>query len=389
MPDTNFPTHYRMQICLSMAEIGELNWNQLVKAAGVSQVFLSYAFLHSLEQAACVGPTEHGHSGWQTCFITLWEAQNLVAALPLYQKLHSYGEYVFDWSWAEAYQSRAQNYYPKLLAAIPFSPICGPRLLASNTKAQHELVRQLRWLCTHLEVSSAHVLFPDENELNIYLEQGFLHRTGIQFHWNNPGYVKFDDFLAALSAKKRKNILAERRKVSQAGIRYEHRRGEQIQLSDWQFFYRCYLRTYREHHSQAYLNLDFFLLLAKQVPENLLLILAYDQHQAIAAALYFYDKSCLYGRYWGCLERYDALHFETAYYQGQEFCLQQGIPLFEGGAQGPHKIARGFDPVWTNSLHYLPEPWFHSAVSRFLAREQDHNQLTMQEFLSHSAYRSE
>ncbi len=389
MPDTNIPRHYRMQICLSMAEIGELNWNQLLQAAGVDQVFLSFGFLHSLELTACVGQNKDGHSGWQSCFMTLWEENKLVAAMPLYQKLHSYGEYVFDWSWAEAYQRRGGDYYPKLVSAIPFTPVSGPRLLAATPAAQAELVLQLRLFCTNLGFSSAHVLFPIEQEIPVLQQQGFQLRTAVQFHWDNPAYADFAEFLSTLTSKKRKNILAERRKVQQAGLSFRHLKGGEIQPQDWHFFFACYQRTYQEHHSHAYLNLDFFLQLAQQVPQNLLLILAYHDQQPVAAALNFYDDTCLYGRYWGCLDRYDSLHFETAYYQGQEFCIQQQIPKFEGGAQGAHKLARGFQAVTTHSCHYLHDTEFSKAVALFLAREQEHIKLSMQEFYLHSAYRSE
>ncbi len=389
MPDTNLPAHYRMQICLSIAEIGESAWNDLLSYSDSSNPFLSYAFLHALEISACVGESEQGHSGWQTCFLSLWHDSVLVAAMPLYQKLHSYGEYVFDWSWAEAYQGTGKPYYPKLVSAIPFTPVSGQRLLARDAKARRELASALRQLTDEMEFSSAHVLFASSDELELLNKQGFQLRQGIQFHWHNPGYRDFDDFLSRLIAKKRKNIRAERRKVSEAGIHFQHLQGRQIQTEDWEFFHRCYLQTYTDHHSQAYLNLAFFLQLAEKVPEHLLLILAYQQQKPIAAALYFYDQHALYGRYWGCLEHYHSLHFETAYYQGQEFCIRQGIPLFEGGAQGKHKMARGFVPQITTSAHYLPEPGFAAAVGRFLEREQALNKLSMQEFLLHSVYGSE
>lgn len=390
MPDTNFPTHYRMQICLSIAEIGENAWNDLLSLSEASNPFLSYAFLHALEISACVGKNQQGHhTGWQVCFLSLWQGDVLHAAMPLYQKLHSYGEYVFDWSWAEAYQAQGKPYYPKLLSAIPFTPVSGSRLLARDSTAQIELIRALRQLTDEMEFSSAHVLFPAKQELKLLQDQGFQLRQGIQFHWHNPGYRDFDDFLSRLISKKRKNIRAERRKVHDAGIRFQHKQGHEISAADWAFFHRCYLQTYTEHHSHAYLNLSFFLQLAEKVPDNLLLILACLDEKPIAAALYFYDQRTLYGRYWGCLEHYHSLHFETAYYQGQEFCIRQGIPLFEGGAQGSHKLARGFVAELTSSAHYLPDSRFAAAVGRFLEREQELNKSTMQEFLLHSVYGSE
>ena len=312
--------------------------------------------------------------------------ERLVAAAPLYLKSHSYGEYVFDWAWANAYEQNGQAYYPKLLCAVPFTPVTGARLLAEDDTARFALAQVLVAFAKQSGLSSLHILYPTEHEANMLDEVGMMARTAVQFHWLNAGYTSFDDFLATLNQKKRKNIKAERRRVAEAGVTFRRVRGEDATQDDWRFFNRCYRHTYREHHSTPYLNLAFFESIAETMPENLLLVIAEKEGRPVASSLLVYDKSIgghavsdetaaggtrgtLYGRYWGAIEHIDCLHFETAYYQPLSFCIDEGIAVFEGGAQGEHKMARGFLPTVTRSAHWLAHPAFSDAVAHFLARE--------------------
>lgn len=358
--------NYRTHIVSDLSEVGQSSWDALVLAQSAPTPFLSYAFLHALHASGSASP----ETGWQPQFLLLYDEQDaLAAALPLYVKGHSYGEYVFDWAWADAYQRHGLDYYPKLLCAIPFTPVAGGRLLARDAQARAALVEVLRATQQATEVSSTHVLFPPEEEASQLREAGFLLRSGVQFHWLNQGYRSFDDFLATLEQKKRKNIRAERRKVNEAGVTMRRVRGIDATRDDWGLFNRCYRNTYREHHSTPYLNLDFFLRIGAAMPDNLLLVIAEKDGRPIASSLVIHDRDTLYGRYWGALEHVPCLHFEAAYYQPLEFCIEQGIATFEGGAQGEHKMARGFLPTKTWSAHWLAHPSFADAVERFLERE--------------------
>jgi predicted N-acyltransferase len=327
--------------------------------------FLRYDFLHTLAQTGCVGPG----TGWQPLFLTLWQSKKLVAALPLYAKSHSYGEYVFDWSWADAYERHGLDYYPKLLSAIPFTPVTGPRLLAVDTQSETALVQTLLEQARQSQLSSLHVLYPTDAQASLLSSAGLMLRRAVQFHWRNAGYRSFDDFLQTLAQPKRKKIRAERRKVAQAGIHFERLIGREILDEHWDFFASCYETTYAEHHSTPYLNREFFKQLGRKMPENLVLIVARRGQQPIASSLLVRDADRLYGRYWGAIERVDCLHFETAYYQAIETAIELGIQVLEGGAQGEHKMARGFLPQPTVSAHWLAHPEFADAVDRFLARE--------------------
>ena len=358
--------NYRTHIVSDLSEVGQASWDALVQAQAAPTPFLSYAFLHALHASGSASP----ETGWQPQFLLLFDEQDaLAAALPLYVKGHSYGEYVFDWAWADAYQRHGLDYYPKLLSAIPFTPVAGARLMARDADARAALVDVLCATQQATEVSSTHVLFPPEDEAQQLRDAGFLLRSGVQFHWLNGGYRSFDDFLATLEQKKRKNIRAERRKVAEAGVTLRRVRGVDATREDWVLFNRCYRNTYREHHSTPYLNLDFFLRIGETMPDNILLVIAQKEGRAIAASLVIHDADTLYGRYWGALEHVACLHFETAYYQPLEFCIEQGIATFEGGAQGEHKMARGFLPTRTWSAHWLAHPSFADAVERFLERE--------------------
>ncbi|CAN5145645.1 GNAT family N-acetyltransferase [soil metagenome] len=308
-------------------------------------------------------------SGWQPHYLTLWDGEQIAAALPLYLKSHSYGEYVFDWAWAEAYRNHGMDYYPKLLSAIPFTPVTGSRLIARDKDASKALIAALRELQESSEVSSTHILFPPGSQATLLKDAGYMLRSGVQFHWINTGYRSFDDFLDTLDRKKRKNIRAERRKVHDAAISFRHIPGAQATEDDWRFFKRCYDHTYAAHYSTPYLNLEFFRRIGADMPQNILLIVAERAGKPIASSLLIHNSETLYGRYWGALEDVPCLHFETAYYQPLEFCIAQGIKTFEGGAQGEHKMARGFLPQQTWSAHWLAHPAFADAIERFLQRE--------------------
>jgi len=366
--------NYRTHIVSSLSEVGQTDWDGLVALQAQANPFLSYAFLHALHESGSATP----ETGWQPQYILLYEpdpdapepgAERLAAALPLYVKDHSYGEYVFDWAWANAYQEHGLEYYPKLLSAIPFTPVSGARLLARDARARAALVEVLVRTQKATDVSSTHVLFPPEEQAQQLHDAGFLLRSGVQFHWMNAGYTSFDEFLATLEQKKRKNIRAERRKVAEAGVTMRRVRGPDITDEEWRFFTRCYRNTYKEHYSSPYLNIDFFRRIGREMSSNLLLVIAEREGRPIAASLVVHDETTLFGRYWGALEHVPCLHFEAAYYQPLEFCIEQGIQVFEGGAQGEHKMARGFLPTKTWSAHWLAHPSFADAVQRFLERE--------------------
>ncbi|WP_394778853.1 GNAT family N-acetyltransferase [Undibacterium sp.] len=363
--DNSDVLHYRMRILSSMADIGQTQWDGLLASQQEANPFLSYAFLDALHASGSASKK----TGWRPVFLTLWDGDQLAAAMPLYEKSHSYGEYVFDWAWADAYQRHGLEYYPKLLSAIPFTPVSGVRLLASDQLARDTLLQALCKLQESSGISSTHILFPTEAEAGQLSEAGFLLRTGVQFHWLNHGYQDFEHFLSTLEQKKRKNIRAERRKVFDAEVSFRHVAGADLTEDDWRFFKRCYDHTYSEHHSTPYLNLDFFLRIGQTMPENIHLIFAQKNGKPIASSLLIHTQKTVYGRYWGALEYIPCLHFETAYYQPLEFCIAEGIQVFEGGAQGEHKMARGFLPQKTFSAHWLAQPEFSDAVAVFLQRE--------------------
>lgn len=361
----NQSVNYRTRIVSSLSEIGQNAWDALVQLQPEANPFLSYAFLDALHESGSASVK----SGWQPQFLTLWHEQELAAALPLYAKGHSYGEYVFDWAWADAYERNGLQYYPKLLSAIPFTPVTGSRLLARDGEARAALIAAISNVQENNSFSSTHILYPPAEQAEQLHEAGFMLRSGVQFHWLNAGYRNFEEFLETLERKKRKNIRAERRKVQEAGISFRHISGHEASTDDWVFFKRCYDRTYAMHHSTPYLNLDFFQRIGADMPHNILLIVAEKDGVPIASSLLIHDEQTVYGRYWGALQHIDCLHFETAYYQPLEFCIATGKACFEGGAQGEHKMARGFLPQKTWSAHWLAHPVFSDAIEDFLKRE--------------------
>ena len=358
--------NYRTHIVSSLAEIGQASWDGLLAMQDKPNPFLSFAFLHALHESgsACAA------TGWQPQFLALYDGDALAAAMPLYVKSHSYGEYVFDWAWADAYHRNGVEYYPKLLSAIPFTPVTGPRLMARDAGARAALLKVLCGTQEASVVSSTHILYPPEDQVRQLADAGFMLRSGVQFHWLNAGYASFDEFLATLEKKKRKNIRAERRKVTEAGVTMRRVRGVDATEADWRLFERCYQQTYAAHRSTPYLNLDFFQRIGASMPQNILLVIAERAGQPIASSMVIHSADTLFGRYWGELEHVPCLHFETAYYQPLEFCIEQNIAVFEGGAQGEHKMARGFLPTRTWSAHWLAHPAFADAIERFLEREK-------------------
>ncbi|PRF76028.1 GNAT family N-acetyltransferase [Burkholderia multivorans] len=381
---------YRTGILSSPAEVAADEWNALLARDAQPTPFLRHEFLDALHVARCAVD----ETGWSPHFVTLTDARTgrLAAAAPVYAKQHSYGEYVFDWAWADAYQRNGLSYYPKLLCAVPFTPVQGTRLLAVDDDARRRLAATLLAFAEQSDTSSLHVLFPTGDEARLLESMGMMLREGVQFHWVNDGYRHFDDFLGTLEQKKRKNIRAERRKVRDAGVTFRRLTGEHITDTDWRFFTRCYRQTYREHYSSPYLNLDFFRAIGATMPENLLLVIAEADGRPIASALAVYRRGehgggTLYGRYWGAIEHVPCLHFETAYYQLLEFCIEAGLDTFEGGAQGEHKLARGFLPTVTHSAHWLAHPAFADAVAHFLERETEHIHAYVDELREHDPFR--
>ena len=367
-------------------EIDAAAWDALLDAQSEPSPFMRHAYLAALHASGSATP----ETGWAPAFATLWRGKTLKAACPLYAKDHSYGEYVFDWAWANAYEQHGLAYYPKAVCAVPFTPVPGARLLAVDADHRALLVQGLVQWCKQMELSSLHLLFGSDEDVAACEAAGLMLRHTVQFHWKNesPGdsaarYTDFDAFLASLSQDKRKKIRQERRKVRDAGVTFRWARGADITEADWDFFYRCYARTYREHGNPPYLTRDFFRRQAQTLPEAWLLFTAEREGKPIATSLIALradgtgaagrsapkDESVAYGRYWGALERVDCLHFEACYYQPIEWCIAHGVARFEGGAQGEHKMARALMPVRTTSAHWLAHPSFADAVERFLERE--------------------
>jgi predicted N-acyltransferase len=350
-----------LRILDSLENIDAARWDAL--AGGNPTV--CHAFLDSLHRTHCAS----AKSGWAPQFPSIWKEGVLVGAAPLYVKSHSYGEYIFDWAWADAYERHGLAYYPKLVCAVPFTPATGARLLADDAAVRQRLARVLLDVANHSEVSSLHVLFPTAQDAAALRGLGMLERSSVQFHWRNAGYGSFEEFLAALSRDKRKKIRQERKRVADAGVRLRRATGREATSRDWDFFTACYRRTYREHRSTPYLSRAFFGMIAERMPDQVLLVIAERDGEPIAAALDLFGRDALYGRYWGSAEYVPGLHFEACYYQAIEFCIERGIGLFEGGAQGEHKHARGFLPETTRSFHWLAHPAFNRAVDEFVERE--------------------
>lgn len=368
-----------IEVADSLSGVPAVEWNRL--AGG--DPFLSHEFLSALHETGCAT----GATGWTPQYLLLKSSGRLTGAMPLYLKTHSYGEYVFDWAWADAYYRHGIAYYPKLLCAIPFTPVTGRRLLAEKAEDRKRLLAAALELARKLGVSSLHCLFPTRGEAQSMCTHGMMSRITIQFHWANRGYRSFEDFLAGFSHDKRKKVKQERRKVAAAGIRFKWLEGDAIGERDWAFFHRCYRQTYREHRSTPYLNLEFFCRIGRSLPHHLVLIVAERDGTPIAASLNVRDSGRLCGRYWGALQHHASLHFETCYYQGIDYCIARGIAAFEGGSRGEHKLARGLMPVEILSAHWLAHPEFARAIDQFLARESRGVEHYLDELAERSPYK--
>ena len=353
------------------ADIDATAWDALLARQSAPTPFMRHAYLAALHDSG----SATADTGWAAAFATLHEDGALVAACPLYVKNHSYGEYVFDWAWANAYEEHGLAYYPKAVVAVPFTPVPGSRLLARDAASRALLVQGLLQWCGQMELSSLHLLFGSDEDMVACAQAGLMRRQTVQFHWTGQqAWRDFDAFLASLSQDKRKKIRQERRKVAEAGVSFRWSRGAAIAPEDWDFFYRCYARTYREHGNPPYLTREFFRRQTLQQPESWLLFVAERGGRSIASSLIALGADAdggevAYGRYWGALERVDCLHFEACYYQPLAWCIAHGFRRFEGGAQGEHKMARALMPIATHSAHWLAHPGFADAVERFLARE--------------------
>ena len=378
------PSDYVIRVLDSPSQLTADAWNELLAVQTDASPFMRHEYLAAMHHSGSATPA----TGWTLRLITVWQGEALQAACALYLKDHSYGEYVFDWAWANAYQQHGVPYYPKAVVAAPFTPVPGARLLARDGESRAVLVQALVAWCGHEKLSSLHVLFANPVDVAACADAGLMLRHTVQFHWTNKleGYRDFDDFLASLAQDKRKKIRQERRKVADAGVTFRSAQGRAITPQDWDFFYRCYERTYLEHGNAPYLSRDFFQRMADTMPEHWLLFVAertVDGAQTpIASSLIAITADGMgargpnglqpqvaYGRYWGALERVDCLHFEACYYQPLAWCIAHGVARFEGGAQGEHKMARALLPVKTTSAHWLAHPAFADAVERFLERE--------------------
>jgi len=367
----------------SLAEIGKQRWQQLCDS---SYPFTRYEFLHALESTGSVS----SKTGWQPLHVEASRGGETVLLMPLYLKQHSWGEYVFDWSWAEAYERAGVDYYPKLLNAIPFTPATGPRWFSSLEGIESEgLIAQiLEQLCNEYQIESAHLLFPTTSE-QPFTGTRLLQRTGCQYHWFNQNYRDFEHYLEQFNARKRKDLRKERRKVAEQGIEFEQLTGPAITPEVVDIFYDFYVMTYLVRGQQPYLTKAFFRQLSQTLSDQMLLVMAKYQGDYVAGALSFFDEQTLYGRYWGCTQAFDSLHFETCYYQGLDFCIARGLSRFDPGAQGEHKIKRGFQPTKTYSYHYIKHPQFNRAIANFLDSEREAVGKRMEMLTEHLPFRKE
>lgn len=365
----------------SIEEIGQSRWNSIV---GNENPFTRYEFLHALETSGCTNE----QSGWSPYHVAIYQSaqpkqedsteNGLICIVPLYLKTNSWGEYVFDWSWANAYQSHGVDYYPKFVTAAPFTPSTGSRFFVAAEFEAHTrdlmqyVATKIKQEAELIGASSWHILFPTQLE-NAYLDSiGIRTRIGTQFHWHNRNYKCFDDFLGEMTSRKRKSIRKERKQVADQGITFKRTEGVEISDQQWESFYFFYQSTYLMRGQQGYLSQQFFRAIGKTMPEQILLINAVQEGREIAAALFFKNADNLFGRYWGSSADYQFLHFETCYYQGQDYAIEKGIVTFDSGAQGEHKIQRGFEPLITYSNHWLAHTAFADAVKNFLEEERPH-----------------
>jgi len=384
-------TDISISILTSLDDIPAEEWNKL---SGAHKPFTRYEFLHALEASACTTQAE----GWIPNHILLRAKERVIGIIPGYLKTHSYGEYVFDWSWAEAYQRYQMRYYPKLLSAIPFTPSVGSRLFLDpkyqSPEKTSEILRQVIAYLEQSNIPSWHLLFPENTsyellkQANINTQSQLIERTGCQFHWQNNAYPDFDNFLAHLNSRKRKSIRKEREKVAQMNITFQVFEGAEISQSILEIYYPFYQATYFKRGQQPYLNRAFFEQICKTMPENVMLCMAKKGDQFVAGAWFFKDDDTLYGRNWGCLEEYKNLHFECCYYQGIEYCIKQGLENFDAGAQGEHKLQRGFRPLKTHSFHWIAHEGFSDAISTAIKEEHQHIDQYIEDAIRHLPFKS-
>ena len=373
-------------LCVHSA-IGEITAEQWDACAGDINPTVSHVFLNALEESGSVG----ARTGWAPQHLSFRDcAGRLQGAVPLYLKSHSYGEYIFDWGWADAYERAGGRYYPKLLCAVPFTPVPGPRLLVApgapaETKSQ--LIAGMVELARQRKVSSLHINFPEAAEADALEEAGFLKRIGQQFHWTNNGYRDFDDYLAALNSRKRKAVKKERREALAGGIEIEVLTGSDLSPRVWDAFFRLYLATTDRKWGSAYLNRKFFAMIGERMPEKVVLVMAKRGAEYIAGAFNILGCDTIYGRNWGSPREYRFLHFECCYYRAIEFAITRGLKRVEAGAQGPHKLQRGYLPAPTYSAHWIPDPAFRRAVASFLDRERDMVEEKIEQLAEFSPFR--
>lgn len=384
MPDSD--EQITVKVLTSISQVDAKDWDA---CAGPTNPFVSHGFLNALEQSRSVDADK----GWQPQHLIVEDdAGNIAACAPLYLKGHSYGEYIFDWGWAEAYERAGGNYYPKLQAAVPFTPATGPRLMVRQDQppeTANVLIAGMVQLARNLEVSSLHITFPTEKEWDLLGDNGFLKRTSKQFHWENRGYETFDDFLGALSSRKRKAIKKERRQISEQGIQLYSLTGDDLKSHHWDKFYEFYIDTIDRKWGRPYLNREFFEILGDTLSNLAVLVFAEVDGQIIAGALNLRGTDTLFGRNWGCSSDYKFLHFEACYYQAIDFAIEHKMQWVEAGAQGPHKIQRGYLPRNVYSAHYIEDPNFKSAVERFVEQERDNVDYEIAQLMEYSPYRNE
>ena len=376
---------YRLSTHDAIDELPAADWNRL---ADPDTPFLHHEFLSAMERHGCVGEAQ----GWVPRHLALRDAAGaLVAAAPCYLKFNSYGEFVFDWAWADAYRRHGLAYYPKLVLGSPYTPATGPRLLIGDTPERAAFAQALAdgalRVAQQLGVSSLHWLFTTAAETDLLEARGLMRRVGCQFHWTNPGYRSFDDFLATFTAQKRKKVKRERRRVQEAGVSIRRIPGDEVSEAQWATFHRLYRDTFDKHGGVPTLTLPFFQEIARTMGRNLLLVFAQRGVEVVAAAFNLVGERSLFGRHWGCFKDFHSLHFETCYYQGLEHCIATGLTRFEPGAQGEHKVSRGFLPTPTWSAHWIADPRFREAIGRFLAQETQGMNEYHQEMHAHSPFR--
>lgn len=382
MPDGREATE--IKILTTISDIPAADWDS---CAGADNPTVSHAFLSALEDSGSVT----AHTGWQPQHLAVYDPDDRLAAVaPLYLKNHSYGEYVFDWGWADAYERAGGRYYPKFQSSVPFTPVTGPRLLRrpdADPRLADALAGGMMQLCERTGVSSVHVTFLPEEDWRRFGEHGWLLRTGEQFHWENRDYRKFDGFLDDLSSRKRKNIKKERKKVAEHGLQIRVLSGDDLTESHWDAFYRFYRDTSDRKWGQAYLERSFFSLISERMADRIALVMAYDGDLPVAGALNLVGRNALYGRNWGCLADYRFLHFELCYYQAIEYAIHHGLNRVEAGAQGPHKLQRGYLPVKTYSAHWIRDPGLRDAIEHFLQSERQHIDDEIEVLSAHSPFR--